>query len=85
MRLHCAEYQTYDTTKLAQSGTLWVKHAHKRALVLTARKLVRLIDALLRAGTLYHDPRQDPKEVRTAPSASRPRPQRRARRVPSAH
>ncbi len=81
VRLHCAEYQTYTTTKLAQSP----KHAHKRALVLTARKLVRLIDALLRAGTLYHDPRQDPKEVRTAPSARRPRPQRRARRVPSAH
>jgi len=29
------------------------KHQHKRALVLTARKLVRLVDALLRNGQLY--------------------------------
>jgi transposase len=29
------------------------KHQHKRALVLTARKLVRLVDVLLRSGQLY--------------------------------
>ncbi|SDH05076.1 hypothetical protein SAMN04489735_1009105, partial [Aneurinibacillus thermoaerophilus] len=29
------------------------KHQHKRALVLTARKLVRLIDALLRNDQIY--------------------------------
>ena len=29
------------------------KHQHKRALVLTARKLVRLVDVLLRNGQLY--------------------------------
>ncbi|MDQ5851241.1 MAG: IS110 family transposase [Chloroflexota bacterium] len=81
VRLHCAEYQTYYATKLAQSP----KHAHKRALVLTARKLVRLVDALLRAGTVYHEPRQDQKEVAPTPSTTRPRPQRRMRRVTSAH
>jgi transposase len=83
VRLHCAEYRDYYSAKLAQSP----KHAHKRALVLTARKLVRLIDRLLRAGALYQPPpsRQDQKEVpRTLPHAARPRPQRRARLVPSA-
>jgi transposase len=82
VRLHCAEYRAYYTAKLAQSP----KHAHKRALVLTARKLVRLVDALLRAGAVYQPPatRQDPKEVRTAPHCARPRPHRRAPLVPSA-
>jgi hypothetical protein len=62
--------------KLAQSP----KHAHKRALVLTARKLVRLIDTLLRAGMAYKDPetRQDQKE-RTPPHSARPATPRRAR------
>jgi len=36
VRLHCPEYTPYYQTKLAQTP----KHAHKRALVLTARKLV---------------------------------------------
>jgi transposase len=82
VRLHCAEYRAYYAAKLAQSP----KHAHKRALVLTARKLVRLVDALLRAGAVYQPSatRQDPKEVRTPPHAARPRPHRRARLVPSA-
>jgi hypothetical protein len=38
----------------AQQNTIekeTTKHAHRRALVLTAHKLVRLIDALLRQGT----------------------------------
>jgi transposase len=82
VRLHCAEYRAYYTAKLAQSP----KHAHKRALVLTARKLVRLVDALLRAGAVYQPPatRQDAKEVPTRPHAARPRPHRRTRLVPSA-
>ena len=83
VRLHCAEYRAYYTAKLAQAP----KHAHKRALVLTARKLVRLVDALLRAGALYQPPetRRDPKEGRTPPHTARPRPHRRARLVPSAN
>ena len=78
VRLHCAEYRDYYNAKLAQSP----KHAHKRALVLTARKLVRLVDALLRAGAVYQP--QDRKEGQTTPHAARPRPHRRARLVPSA-
>jgi transposase len=73
VRLHCAEYQTFSAAKLAQSP----KHDHKRAVVLTARKLVRLVDALLRAGALYQP--QDRKEGQTSPHAARPQPQRRAR------
>lgn len=73
VRLHCAEYQAFYAAKLAQSP----KHDQKRALVLTARKLVRMVDALLRAGALYQP--QDRKEGQTLPHAARPRPQRRAR------
>lgn len=60
VRIHCPEYATYYQTKAAQATT----HAHKRALVLTARKLVRLVDALLRTDTLYRPPmqRQDRQE-----------------------
>jgi transposase len=77
VRLNCAEYQGYYAAKFAQS----TKHAHKRALVLTARKLVRLIDCLLRAGVAYQDPeaRQDQREVSTEPRAARPGPPRRVR------
>lgn len=80
VRLHCPEYQAYYQAKLTQSP----KHAHKRALVLTARKLVRLIDTLLRAGMAYQDPetRQDWKEhgkERTLPHSVRPGTPRRAR------
>ncbi len=78
VRLHCAEYRDFYNAKLAQSP----KHAHKRAVVLTARKLVRLVDALLRAGTLYQP--QDGKGGRTQPHAARPRPHRRAHLVSSA-
>ena len=82
VRHHCAEYRDYYNAKSAQSP----KHAHKRALVLTARKLVRLVDHLLRAGALYRSPesRQDGKEDRTLPHAAIPGPQRRARMAPSA-
>ncbi len=70
VRLNCPEYHDYYQTKFAQS----TKHAHKRALVLTARKLVRLIDTLLRAGMAYRLPehRQDREEVHTLPRAGRP-------------
>jgi transposase len=77
VRLHCAEYQEYYAAKLAQSLT----HAHKRAVVLTARKLVRLIDTLLRAGMASQAPesRQDRKEAQTRPHAARPGIPQRAR------
>jgi transposase len=78
VRLHCAEYRDFYAAKLAQSP----KHAHKRALVLTARKLVRLVDALLRAGMLYQP--QDRKEGQTRPHTARPRPQQRVRLAVSA-
>jgi Transposase IS116/IS110/IS902 family len=78
VRLHCAAYRDFYAAKLAQSP----KHAHKRALALTARKLVRLVDALLRAGAVYQA--QDRKEGQTHPHAARPRPHRRARLAPSA-
>jgi hypothetical protein len=82
VRKHCSEYRHYYLTKFAQSP----KHAHQRALVLTARKLVRLVDALLRAGSVYRPPTlvQNQEEVHTPPHAARPRPQRRARLVTSA-
>jgi transposase len=78
VRLHCAEYRDYYHAKLVQSP----KHAHKRAVVLTARKLVRLIDVLLRTGALYHP--QDRKGVLTRPHAARPQPHKRAPLVASA-
>ena len=78
VRLHCAEYRNFYAAKLAQSP----KHAHKRAVVLTARKLVRLVDALLRAGAVYRT--QDRKEGHTAPHAARPRPHQRTPLVASA-
>ncbi|MGI5837980.1 MAG: IS110 family transposase [Chloroflexota bacterium] len=82
VRHHCAEYRVYYTAKSAQSP----KHAHKRALVLTARKLVRLVDHLLRTGSVYRPPesRQDMKEVNTQPHAAIPMPQRRSRMASSA-
>ena len=78
VRLHCAEYRDFYNAKLAQSP----KHAHKRAVVLTARKLVRLVDALLRASAVYQP--QDRKEGHTTPHAARPRPHKRAPLVSSA-
>ena len=49
VRMHSAEYGRYYRTKYDES----TKHKHKRALVLTARKLVRLVDAMLRRNQLY--------------------------------
>lgn len=49
VRMHNAAYRAYYETKYREART----HPHKRALVLTARKLVRLIHALLQRGQLY--------------------------------
>ncbi|GAB6179914.1 IS110-like element ISDha12 family transposase [Desulfotomaculum defluvii] len=43
------EYRQFYARKFRESKT----HHHRRALVLTARKLVRLVDALLRSNQLY--------------------------------
>lgn len=78
VRLHCPDYTAYYRMKYAQTP----KHAHKRALVLTARKLVRLIDALLRTDTVYRPPehRTTRKEAAT-PTMQRPARQQRTRAV----
>ena len=83
MRRHCPEYADYYAAKYAETP----KHPHQRALVLTARKLVRLIDALLRSQALYRPP-----AARTVSGAAplsaplheqRPQRQRRQRRAPA--
>ena len=72
VRRHCPEYADYYAAKYAQTP----KHPHQRALS-TARKLVRLLDALLRTQTLYQPPEQrpDPSGFRAAcpaPAAATP-------------
>src|SRR5690625_1037761 len=49
VRSHMPEYGEYYAKKYQEVP----KHQHKRALVLTARKLVRLVDALLRKNQIY--------------------------------
>lgn len=49
LRKYLPEYKTYYTRKFKESKT----HHHKRALVLTARKTVRLVFALLHDNKLY--------------------------------
>jgi len=49
VRQNCTEYSDYYWKKYNESS----KHKHKRAQVLSARKLVRLIFVLLRDNTLY--------------------------------
>lgn len=71
VRIHCPEYRAYYDAKYAQTP----KHAHKRALALTARKLVRLVDVLLRTDTIY----QPPEIRRTRKETIRPHTQRPAR------
>lgn len=53
LRRHNPEFRAYYQKKYAEV----TKHQHKRALVLTARKLVRLVDALLRTNRLYQSKR----------------------------
>src|SRR5438067_3247788 len=52
LRVHNEDYRRFYTRKVEETP----KHAHKRATVLTARKLVRLVHALLRTGQLYAGP-----------------------------
>lgn len=54
LRMHNEEYAAYYKTKYREATT----HHHKRACVLTARKLVRLIHTLLRKGQIYQTPDQ---------------------------
>ncbi|PFY38495.1 IS110 family transposase, partial [Bacillus toyonensis] len=49
VRKHVLEYQEYYAKKYNEVP----KHQHKRALVLIARKFVRLVDALLRNHQLF--------------------------------
>ena len=49
LRVHNEEYNAYYQTKYKEVS----KHQHKRALVLTARKFVRLVYALLSKGQIY--------------------------------
>lgn len=55
VRMHNAEYQSFYQKKFQESKT----HHHKRACVLTARKLVRLIFALLRENRAYKQPEKE--------------------------
>src|SRR5690625_2462610 len=49
VRRQIPEYRDYYSKKYQEVP----KHQHKRALVLTARKFVRLVDALLRKNQIY--------------------------------
>jgi len=53
LRVHNEIYQKFYQTKYQEVR----KHQHKRALVLTARKLVRLVFALLKTGQLWDEAR----------------------------
>ena len=80
VRVHCPEYQDYYQAKYDQTP----KHAHKRALVLTGRKLVRLVFTLLHNGQLYRPPEErTPRKDATAPHSARPGRQRHHRRAPA--
>lgn len=69
VRMQAAEYSHYYQTKHNES----TKHKHKRALVLTARKLVRLVDAMLRHNQLYTAPDSNlSQEVIMANTRARP-------------
>lgn len=52
VRLKCPEFGSYYAKKYPEV----TRHRHKRALVLTARKLVRLVDSMLRSGQIYRPP-----------------------------
>jgi transposase len=78
VRIHCPEYAQYYAAKYAETP----KHAHQRALVLTARKLVRLIDVLLREGKRYRPPEERMSgQASTTPHHARPGRQRRSKRA----
>src|SRR5215207_10392950 len=78
VRQHCPEYGRYYAAKYAETP----KHAHQRALVLTARKLVRLIDVLLRDGKRYLPPAErGARGETTPPHHARPAHRRRSKRA----
>jgi transposase len=52
VRLSCPEFGSYYQKKFAEA----TRHKHRRALVLTARKLVRLVHSMLRSGRIYQRP-----------------------------
>lgn len=52
VQLHCPEFGSYYQKKFREA----TRHHHRRALTLTARKLVRLIDSMLRSGQIYRPP-----------------------------
>lgn len=54
VRRYEPEYRAYYQKKYNETP----KHKHKRAIVLTARKLVRLVDVLLRNHQLYTPPKE---------------------------
>lgn len=49
VRLSCPEFGSYYRRKYHEA----TRHKHRRALVLTARKLVRLVYSMLRSGRIY--------------------------------
>lgn len=49
VRLSCPEFGSYYQKKFREA----THHKHRRALVLTARKLVRLVHSMLRSGRIY--------------------------------
>lgn len=52
VRLSCPEFGSYYHKKFHEA----TRHKHRRALVLTARKLVRLVHSMLRSGRIYRPP-----------------------------
>lgn len=52
VRTYCPEFGSYYTKKHREA----TRHHHRRALILTARKLVRLVDSMLRKGQIYLPP-----------------------------
>jgi transposase len=70
LRMHNKEYAAYYQTKYREATT----HHHKRACVLTARKLVRLVHTLLRKGQLYQtlDQRKEARAANPIPAGMTP-------------
>jgi transposase len=52
VRRYCPEFGSYYRKKFREA----TRHHHRRAVTLTARKLVRLADSLLRSGRIYQTP-----------------------------
>jgi transposase len=61
LRMHDATYRAFYESKYQEVP----KHKHKRAVVLTARKLVRLVFALLSKGQLYRPIAAAPQPIET--------------------